>query len=276
MFVATRRLLLVALALALVALVASGCGGCGSSSGKSLRLATTTSVVDSGLLKVLLPAFEEKSGAAVEVVSVGSGKALSLLSEGGADVAVTHAPDLEIAAVQSGGVGRRTPFMHNDFVIVGPKDEVGRVAGAGDFRDVLRAIAASGRKFVSRGDESGTHTREKALWKAAGLDAGASFIVAARAGMAETLERASGEGAFALSDKGTFLAQKKDLDLVIVFQGDEELRNVYSVMEPAAGAKANADGARAFADFVRSPEGRAVIGAFGVEALGEPLFTPEQ
>ncbi len=269
-----RRFLIVASAL--VALLAAGCGGCGSSSGKPLRLATTTSVVDSGLLKVLLPAFEKKSGHAVEVASVGSGKALSLLHEGGADLAVTHAPDLEIAAAQKGEAGRRTPFMHNDFVIVGPKSEAGRVAGAGDFRDALRAIAASGKKFVSRGDESGTHTREKALWKAAGLDAGAGFIVQAKTGMAGTLKRASEEGAFALADKGTFLAQREELELVVVFQGDEELRNVYSVVEPASGAKAQADGARAFAEFVRSAEGRAVIGAFGIEGLGEPLFTPEE
>lgn len=259
---------------ALVGLLASGCGGCGSSSGKPLRLATTTSVVDSGLLKVLLPAFEEKTGYAVEAASVGSGKALSLLHEGGADVAVTHAPELELAAVQKGEAGRRTPFMHNDFVIVGPKSEVGRVAGAGDFRDVLGAIARSGKRFVSRGDGSGTHAREQALWRAAGLDAGASFVVQARAGMAETLKRASDEGAFALADRGTFLTKRAELDLVIVFQGDDELRNVYSVMEPASGA--GADGARAFADFVRSPEGRRVIGAFGVEALGEPLFTPQE
>lgn len=270
----TRRLFLGIVAL--LAALAAGCGGCGSASGKRLRLATTTSVVDSGLLKVLLPAFEKKSGYAVEVASVGSGKALAALGDGSADVAVTHAPDLEKDAVQSGKALRRTPFMHNAFVIVGPKSEVASVAGAGDFRAVLEAIAASGKKFVSRGDESGTHTREKALWKAAGLDADAGFIVRTKAGMAETLKRASDEGAFALSDKGTFLAQRKDLDLVIVFQGDEELKNVYSVIEPAAGAGGDAEGARALAEFVRSAEGRAVIGAFGVEALGEPLFTPEE
>jgi tungstate transport system substrate-binding protein len=269
-----RRLLLCTLAL--VALLAAGCGGCGSSSGKPLRLATTTSVVDSGLLEALLPAFEKKSGYRVEVQSVGSGKALWLLQDGAVDVALTHAPDLELTAVQKGGASRRTPFMHNDFVIVGPKGELGRVAGAGDIRETLKAIAASGRKFVSRGDDSGTHAREKALWKSAGLDPDAAFLVAARAGMAETLKRASEEGAFALTDKGTFLVQRGDLDLVIVFQGDEELRNVYSVMEPTGAAKVDGNGARAFAEYVRSAEGRAVIGAIGVEAVGEPLFTPEE
>lgn len=267
-----RRIFLLVTA-AFVVLLA-GCGS-SSSSGKSLRLATTTSVVDSGLLLVLLPAFEKQSGYAVTVSSVGSGKALYQIHEDGADVAITHAPELELEAIRKGAALRRTPFMHNDFVIVGPKSEVGRVAGAGDFRAVLEAIAASGKKFVSRGDESGTHTREKALWKQAGLDPAASFIIPAKAGMAETLKRAADEGAFALADKGTFLAQRKDLDLAIVFQGDDELRNVYSVIEPPGGARANAEGARALAAFVRSPEGRAVIGAFGVEKLGEPLFTPE-
>jgi tungstate transport system substrate-binding protein len=270
-----RKALLFVLA-ALVAVLASGCGGCGSSSGKPLRLATTTSVVDSGLLKVLLPAFEKKSGTTVVVLAVGSGKALELLRSNGADVAITHAPELERDAVQKAEAARRTPFMHNELVLVGPKSELSRVAGAGDFRDALQKIAASGKKFVSRGDGSGTHTREKTLWKAAGIAPDAGFIEQARAGMAETLARASDEGAFALTDKATFLAKRGDLGLVIVFQGDDELRNVYSVIEPAPGAGAEPEGARALAEFLRSPEGRALIGGFGIAALGEPLFTPEE
>ena len=273
-----RKLLLwvvSALVGAFLVTLAAGCGGCGASSGKKLRLATTTSVVDSGLLALLLPTFQKSSGFEVEVASLGSGKSLQALHDGSADVALTHAPELELAAVQKAGV-RRTPIMHNDFVIVGPAAEVGRVAGAGDFRDVLKAIAASGQKFVSRGDESGTHSREKELWQAAGLAPDASFIVSAKAGMAETLKRASDEGAFALADKATFLARRGDVALVIVFQGDDELRNVYSVIEPAGAAKADHAGARALAEFLRSPEGRAVIGGFGVKTLGEPLFTPEE
>ncbi|MBK8256181.1 MAG: substrate-binding domain-containing protein [Polyangiaceae bacterium] len=257
----------------LFAVFAAACGS--SSSDKPLRLATTTSVVDSGLLSTLLPAFEKKTGRRVEVMALGSGKALSALREGEADVAVTHAPELELAAVEKGEAKARTPFMRNAFVIVGPKDSLPIVAGAGDFRDVLRAIAKSGKKFVSRGDESGTHTREKALWKAANLDPEADFIIKAKAGMAETLKRASDDGAFALTDKGTFLAKRNDVELAIVFQGDDELNNVYSVVEPAADAKSDREGAQGFANFVRSPDGKAVIGGFGVEALGEPLFTPE-
>jgi tungstate transport system substrate-binding protein len=165
--------------------------------------------------------------------------------------------------------------MHNEFVIVGPADQIGVVAGAGNVREALGRIASSGRKFVSRGDDSGTHQRELALWKTAGIAATSSFIVQANAGMGETLERASDEGAFTLCDRSTFLAKQKDLKLAIVFQGDESMRNTYAVIEPKGGAQVNAEGARALADFLLSPEGRAIIGAFGVKASGEPLFTPE-
>lgn len=257
----------------LCSVVAVGCGGCGAGgSGRALRLSTTTSVKDSGLLAVLLPKLEERTGRHVEVQAVGSGKALELLQAGGADVAITHAPALEARAV-SEGWATRLPFMHNEFLVVGPKDLAAGVAGAGDVRAVLRSIAASGKKFLSRADGSGTHQRERELWKAAGIAEDAPFIVQARAGMADTLKRASDEEAFTLADRGTFVAQRKGLELVIVFQGDEALKNVYSVMLPVKGE--GADGAKALADFVRSPEGRAVIGGFGVEQLGEPLFTPE-
>jgi tungstate transport system substrate-binding protein len=261
----TRILLLAAAALLLVACF-------GDKSGKTLRLSTTTSVQDSGLLAELLPAFEKRSGHRVEVRAVGSGKALELLGAGETDVAITHAPEDEQRAVSAGRASRRTPFMQSGFVIVGPKDGASIVAGASDVRDALRKIAASGRAFVSRGDGSGTHLREQALWKAAAISASSAFIVQAKAGMAETLKAASKEDAFALSDRATFLAHRDDLDLAIVFQGDDELRNVYAVIEPAGAEQA---GARALAEFVRSAEGRAIIGAFGVKSFGEPLFSLE-
>jgi tungstate transport system substrate-binding protein len=266
MFARISRVLLAAIAFFALAACFGG------KSSKTLRLATTTSVQDSGLLAELLPAFEKRSGYRVDVRAVGSGKALELLRAGEADVAITHAPDDENRAVSSGQAARRTPFMRSDFVVVGPKDSAETVAGASDIRDVLRKIAASGRKFISRSDGSGTHLREQALWKAAGIAASGSFLVEAKAGMAETLKVASDDDAFALTDRATFLAQRGDLDLAIVFQGDDELRNVYSVIEPAGGEQA---GARALTDFVRSAEGRAVIGAFGIKKLGEPLFSPE-
>jgi tungstate transport system substrate-binding protein len=267
MFAKLSRALLLAAASMLVLVACFG-----GKSGKTLRLATTTSVQDSGLLAELVPAFEKRSGHKVEVRAVGSGKALELLRAGEADVAITHAPDDEQRAISAGHAARRTPFMRSDFVIVGPKDTAATVAGASDFRDVLRKIAASGRKFISRGDGSGTHLREQALWKAAGIAPSSSLLVEAKAGMAETLKRASEEDAFALTDRATFIAHRGDFDLAIVFQGDDELRNVYSVMEPPGAEQA---GARALTEFVRSAEGRATLGAFGVKAFGEPLFSLE-
>lgn len=262
--------------LALFALITAALAACSAGKqSKTLRLATTTSVQDSGLLPELLPAFEKKTGYRVEVSAVGSGKALEMLGSGAADLAVTHAPDAELAAVAAGKVARRTPFMHNEFVIVGPKDQAAVVAGAADVREALRRISESGRKLVSRADGSGTHQRELSLWASAGIARDAPFILAANAGMGETLALASKEGAFALSDRSTFLARRADLDLAIVFQGDMALRNTYSALEPQRKDGA-AEGARAFVDFVRSPEGRALIGQFGVKTYGEPLFTPEE
>lgn len=256
----------------LLALTGLSCGKSEPAGGRLLRLSTTTSVKDSGLLEELLPAFEKKSGYHVEVSAVGSGKALALLHEGQADVAVTHAPVEEQAAITAGEVASRAPFMHNEFVLVGPADQAGVIAGAGDAGSALKAIAASGKRLISRGDDSGTHRREGALLKAAGLDPAGAFVVRAGAGMGATLARASDEGAFALSDRATFLARRKELKLVIVFQGDAALRNVYSLIAPAKGDGAKA---RALLDYVRSAEGRALIGGFGVKAVGEPLFTPE-
>jgi len=263
-----RLLLLVPLALA-------SCGRSEPAGGRKLRVATTTSLEDSGLLGELLPAFEKKTGYQLDVRAVGSGKALQLLRDGAADVAITHAAAEEQAAVAAGGIGARTPFMHNEFVVVGPRDQVGVVAGAGDVREALRRVAASGRKFVSRGDGSGTHQREAALWKAAGISATSGFVVRANAGMGATLARASEDGAFTLADRSTFLAKQKSLELAIVFHGDAALRNTYAVLEPKAGSASNARGAHALTEYLTSTEGRALIGAFGVKVLGEPLFTPE-
>jgi tungstate transport system substrate-binding protein len=261
------------LALVFLALFALSCGRSEPAGGRLLHLATTTSVKDSGLLDVLAPAFEKKTGYHLDVDAVGSGKALGLVHDGAADVAITHSPDDEEAAVAAGSVARRTPFMHNEFVIVGPRDQAAVIAGAGSAVAALRAIAASGREFASRGDDSGTHRRELLLWKSAGLDPMAAFIVHTSAGMAKTLARASDEGAFALCDRATYLAKQRDLKLGIVFQGDAALRNTYAVIEPGGG-KGNLAGAHELTLYVLSPEGRAVIGAFGVDTLGEPLFTP--
>jgi tungstate transport system substrate-binding protein len=270
----SRRSLCALILLAPLAL--ASCGRAEPTGGRRLRMASTTSLADTGLLGELLPAFEKKTGYHVDVSSVGSGKALEMLRDGSADVAITHAPAEEQAAITAGAAGTRTPFMHNEFVLVGPKDGIGVVAGAGDIWEALRRVAASGRKFVSRGDGSGTHQREQALWQGAGIAPDAAFIVRANAGMGTALECASEEAAFTLVDRSTFQVKQKGLKLAIVFQGDEGLRNTYSVIEPRPGSAGNTQGAAALAAFVTSAEGRALIGAFGVQAFGEPLFTPER
>lgn len=268
----TRRLLHTVFFAGLVMALASCFGSCSDSSGGTVRLATTTSVHDSGLLEVLLPAFEKKTGLKVEVAAVGSGKALKRLGASEADVAITHAPEAEKKAVAEGQAASRIPVMHNHFVIVGPSEQLSLVAGAGDVREVLQRLAKAEATFVSRGDGSGTHMREQALWKMAGLTPDAGFITATNAGMGETLKVASEKGAFALTDRATFVSRRDDLELAIVFQDDDELANVYAVLLPGGESS---EGAKAFADFLRSAEGRALIGGFGVERFGEALFTPE-
>jgi tungstate transport system substrate-binding protein len=256
-----------------VTLLALSCGRAEPAGGRLLHLATTASVKDSGLFDVLAPAFEKKTGYHLDIRAVGSVKALTLVQDGVVDVAISHAPEDEEAAFAAKIIARRTPFMHNEFVIAGPRDQAAVLAGAGTAIAALRAIAASGRKFASRADDSGTHRRERLLWKSAGLDPMGAFILHTKTSMAATLALASDEGAFVLCDRATFLANQKETRLVIVFQGDAALRNTYSVIEPN-GAPGNLAGAHELAQYVVSPEGRAVIGAFGIDTLGQPLFTP--
>jgi tungstate transport system substrate-binding protein len=263
------------LLLSVLALLAISCGRTRASDTHTVHLATTTSVTESGVLGVLAPAFEQKTGYHLDINPVGSATALQLAEAGNADVAITHTPDDEQVAFAAGLIARRTPFMHNEFVIVGPRDQASVLAGAPSAVAALRAIAASGRKLASRGDDSGTYRRELALLKSADLDPAGPFILHTGAGMAATLERASAEGAFALSDRATYLARQRDLKLAIVFQGDAALRNTYAVVESSRG-KANLAGAHALTLYLISPEARAVIGAFGIDTHGEPLFTPSE
>lgn len=259
----------------IASLVVVSCSQKAPPGGKALRLATTTSVQDSGLLEIITRRFEKETGYVVSVQAVGSGRALDLLLGGKVDVAITHAAADEEALVRR-RAATRLPFMHNEFVIAGPPDKASFVAGAGDFRPVMKAIAASGSKFVSRGDDSGTHRRERLMWREAGLPEEAPFIVPAKAGMAEALERASKEKAFVLADRSTFVTRRKQIDLVVLFAGDDELRNTYSILLPTAAEGTNSKAAAALAAFLRSAAGRTAIGGFGVREWGEPLFTPEE
>jgi tungstate transport system substrate-binding protein len=252
-----------------------GCGA-GERGKPVLRLAVTTSVRDSGLLGAVLPAFAGAGERRVEVSAVGSGHALELLRSGAADVAITHSPADEARALDEGGAAARTPFMRNTYVLVGPAEHAGVVAGAVDIRGAMRRIADSGHKFISRADGSGTHERERQLWQDIGVAPDSRFIRPVRGGMAQALELADREHAFTLSDRATFLARRGDLGLAILFQSDAELDNTYAVLEPAPRPGVDPDGARAFVEFLRSDTGRSLIGSFGVDTFGEPLFAPVQ
>jgi tungstate transport system substrate-binding protein len=248
--------------------------------GPAVILATTTSTQDSGLLDALLPIFEKETGYAVKTISVGSGQAMAMGRRGEADVLLVHSPADEKKLVEEGmGVNRRL-VMHNDFVLVGPAADPAKVRGLATTAEAARKIASAGALFLSRGDSSGTHAKEKAIWKAAGIAPdGQGWYQQTGLGMGETLNVASEKGGYTLADRGTLLARGRSapLALEILVQGEPLLLNVYHVIEvnPARWPKVNAAGARAFADFLVAPATQQRIGAFGVEKFGAPLFTPD-
>lgn len=243
---------------------------------KTVILSTTTSTQDSGLLDVLVPMFERRSGYTVKAIAVGTGQALALAARGEADVTLAHAPALEKKYVAEGKLLNRRLVMLNDFVIVGPAADPARVAGGRNAVEALRRITAAGARFVSRGDRSGTHTLELALWREAGVTPAAPWYVESGQGMGATLGLADDRRAYALSDRATHLAFGRRLGLLVLVEGDRALLNVYSVMpvNPANGPRVNAAGGKAFADFLVSPEAQRVIGTFGLERYGRPLFVP--
>ncbi|MGZ9225403.1 MAG: substrate-binding domain-containing protein [Anaerolineales bacterium] len=242
-----------------------------------LLLVSTTSTQDSGLLDVLLPAFTAQTGYNVQLVAVGSGQALKIGEQGNADVILLHSPAAEKDFVANGfGIDRRL-VMHNDFVLVGPASDPAVIRG-GNPAEALEKISALGATFVSRGDDSGTHVKELALWKNAGLDpAGQDWYLETGQGQGATLSIASEKGAYALTDRGTFLAYKSNVDLETLVEGDPFLLNVYHVItvNPEKWPKVNLEGAKAFADFITSSEGQKIIAGFGVEKYGQPLFLPD-
>ncbi len=246
---------------------------------RSMILATTTSVRDSGLLDAILPAFTQRTGIRVQVIAVGTGAALRMGREGNADLLLTHAPAAEQALVDDGVVTRRTPFMENHFVIAGPAEDPAGIADAPSPEEAIRRIHASGAGWISRADDSGTHKREKALFTAAGLDPDGERDGLARSGtgMGLSLQVAGQRRSYILSDIGTFLAFEKRVDLEALSKPGPALRNTYSVLQ--------LDGAR-FDRPLHSAEAEALerylleaatqrqIGRFGLERFGRTLFTP--
>ncbi len=246
-------------------------------SNPNLILATTTSTQDSGLLDVLIPLFEAESGYTVQTVAVGSGQAMKMGEEGNADVLLVHAPAAEVIFMQNGFGKDRALVMHNDFVIVGPASDPAGVKGK-TVVDALKAISAVKAEFISRGDDSGTHKAELGLWKKAALEPGGqAWYLESGQGMGATLTIASEKGAYTLSDRATYLANKANLQLEILVEGDNALLNVYHVItvNPEKWAQVNYDGALAFLNFMIAPSTQTIIGEFGVDLYGQPLFYPD-
>lgn len=245
---------------------------------KTVVLATTTSTQDSGLLDLLIPVFEKESGYQVKVISVGSGHAMKMGAMGEADVLLVHSPDAEKNFMAAGfGVNRRL-VMHNDFVIVGPPADPAKVRGAGSTAEVFKRIARSGSMFTSRGDNSGTHAKEKSLWEIAAINPeGQKWYQQTGLGMGLTLKVAAEKNGYTLADRASFLALRKKLGLVILAGGDRKLLNVYHVIEinSVRWPKVNTAGARAFAAFMVSKSTQKKIGRFGIEKFNEPLFFPD-
>ncbi|MDI6858614.1 MAG: substrate-binding domain-containing protein [Dehalococcoidia bacterium] len=282
--------LLVALVLSITALECGENGDDGSGSSpqgtsssaregaKDIIVATTTSTQDSGLLDVLVPAFEEETRYNVKVIAVGTGQALAMGERGDADVLLVHAPASEKMLVDSGaGINRRL-VMHNDFIILGPESDPAGIKGTTSTVEAFEKIYEAGSTFLNRGDDSGTDKLERSLWKKAGLDpSGASWYEESGQGMGATLQIANQRDAYILCDRATYFAQRGSLSLVILLEGDPALLNVYSVIQvnPDKFDLVNGPGGEAFADFVVSDKAQQIIADFVDEVSGEPLFIPD-
>jgi len=245
---------------------------------KNLILATTTSTQDTGLLDVLNPMFEKKTGYFVKTIAVGSGQAMAMGAKGEADVLLVHSPAAEKKFMEDGNGVNRKLVMHNDFIIVGPPADPAGIKGMKNAADAVKQIAAKNALFLSRGDNSGTHAKEKDLWKKAEVNPeGQKFYQQTGLGMGQTLNVASEKKGYTLTDRGTYLSLKKNLGLDILVEGDKALLNIYHVIDvnPAKFPKVNAEGAKAYADFMVSKETQDFIAKFGVDKYGSPLFFPD-
>lgn len=276
-FKSSKWFISLAVAAALVVLGAAGVFAAPKQ--KNIILATTTSTQDSGLLDKLIPIFEKETGYFVKTISVGSGAAMKMGEKGEADVLLVHSPAAEKKLVEEGyGVNRRL-VMHNDFIIVGPVADPAKIKNVKSSAEALKMIAKADALFVSRGDNSGTHAKEKTLWTKAGITpAKQKWYQETGAGMGHTLNVAAEKKGYTLTDRGTYLAIKKNLaTLEILNEGDAALLNIYHVIEvnPAKWPKVNVAGSKAFADFMVSKNTQAIIKTFGVDKYGSPLFFPD-
>ncbi len=243
-----------------------------------LILASTTSTGDSGLMDVLIPIFEQKTGYKVKPIYVGTGAAMTMGEKGEADVLLVHAPDSEVKFMQAGHGINRKLVMHNDFIIVGPATDTAGIKGITSALEALKKLAAAKALFVSRGDNSGTHQLELKVWKTAGIEPkGQTWYQEAGQGMGATLNIASEKAGYTITDRAVYLATKKNLSLDILVQGDPILLNIYHVIQvnPQKSPKINAEGAKAFCDYMVAPDTQKAISKFGVDKFGQPLFVPD-
>lgn len=245
----------------------------------NLILATTTSTQDSGLLDVLIPLFEQQYGFKVQTVAVGSGQAMQMGQEGNADVLLVHSPSAEKTFMTDGWGKDRALIMHNDFIIVGPAADPAKIKGLGP-ADAFKAIATAAAPFVARADKSGTSTKELGIWAKTDVDPATTkpaWYIETGQGMGASLTIASEKGAYTLTDRATFLANKANLQLEILVEGNKTLLNVYHVItvNTEKWPKVNYDGAAAFLKFMTDPATQDVISKFGVDKYGQPLFFPD-
>lgn len=265
-----KRVLSVCLILAITAF-----GAAAGNAQERLRMSTTTSTEASGLLSVLLPPFEKANNVKVDVIAVGTGKSLKLGENGDVDVVFVHARPAEDKFVADGyGIDRRD-VMYNDYVIVGPKNDPAKIKGAKTAVEAFKRLAEGKADFISRGDDSGTHQKERELWKAAGIKPEGRWYIEAGQGMGPVLQMAFDKKAYALADRGTFIAYEGKLDLVILSEGDKALFNPYGIIavNPKKHPKVKYDLAKKFIDYVTGPEGQKVIADFKVH--GKQLFFPD-
>lgn len=247
---------------------------CRAQESKTIILATTTSVQDAGLLDVLVEAFQKKSGITVKAIAVGTGQALLLGRQGEADILWVHSPDDEKQFVDEGYGINRTTFMRNDFVLLGPENDSAKVKGTANIIDAFKKINQTKALFISRGDKSGTHKEELKIWKEAGITPEKERYLETGQGMAQTAQISNEKQAYNLVDRATYLSLKKSLNLIIVSQGDEKLKNNYSLIlvNPEKFPKVNAKGAKAFFDYLLAKETKEIVEDFGKKKFGEQLF----
>jgi len=281
-----RRILLTIVFVLMLSLVFTACSSKGQSNTdvkpapevkKDLILATTTSTQDSGLLDYLLPVFEADTGIVAKVVAVGTGQAIKMGEDGEADVLLVHAKASEEEFVKAGHGVERFDVMYNDFILIGPKDDASvKDASEQKILTALQYINDNKVKFISRGDDSGTHKAELKLWKQLNIEPSGDWYISAGKGMGAVIQMANEMKAYTYTDRATYLSMKDKIDLDIIVEGDKALFNQYGVIavDPNKNDKINKEGAQAFVDWILSDKVQELIGQYGIDKYGEALFTP--